>query len=81
MNNPSAIEWLIEKIAEKSTMEKGRYYIPYNSGTIDITDVINEAKEIEYDIQQEQYKRGHEHGRIEGYGEGWHEGMYDAENK
>lgn len=43
----TAVEWLIDKIAEKSIMEKDRYYIPYNSGTIDITDLIEQAKQIE----------------------------------
>jgi CRISPR/Cas system-associated protein Cas5 (RAMP superfamily) len=42
----TAIEWLIDRIAEKSVMEKDRYYIPYNSGTIDITHIIEQAKEI-----------------------------------
>jgi hypothetical protein len=43
----TSIEWLIDRIAEKSVMEKDRYYIPYNSGTIDITHIIEQAKEME----------------------------------
>ena len=42
----TSIEWLIDRIAEKSVMEKDRYYIPYNSGTIDITHIIEQAKEM-----------------------------------
>ena len=43
----TAVEWLIDKISEKSIMEKDRYYIPYNSGSIDITDLIEQAKQME----------------------------------
>lgn len=47
MTQQTAVEWLIDKIAEKSIIEKDRYYIPYNSGTIDITDLIEQAKQTE----------------------------------
>lgn len=51
--NMTAVEWLIDKIAEKSIMEKDRYYISYNSGTIDITDLIEQAKQMENNQEQE----------------------------
>jgi len=43
----TAVEWLVDRIAEKSVMEKDRYYIQYKSVTIDITHIIEQAKEME----------------------------------
>lgn len=61
------VEWLIDRIAES---EKGRYYIPYNSGTKDVTELVERAKQMEreaspwkpsddlpYDWYNEEYAR------------------------
>ena len=65
--NKSAIEWLMTQLPIGFKMT--------------IAEKLEEAKQIEADIQQDYYEQGYDRGRIEGYGEGYNEGMYDGENK